>query len=386
MTAVEGVLVRASRHLRVGVVGTGMIAAVHMRAARRAGARVIGVVASSAARSRQAAEEWGVAEGFDTVDSLLEAGPDVIHICTPNHLHAPMASAALRAGVHVVCEKPLGVTPQDADELATLARSTGLVATVPFVYRFHPMVREIRERRLRGDLGDVLTIHGSYLQDWMLSPTAANWRVSTNEGGASRAFADIGSHWVDLVEWVTGTRFSEVSAATSIAYSERPSGSSHAFATGHVAPAPMMRVQTEDVAAAILRSSEGTIATTTVSQVSAGRKNRLWFEVDGSGGSAVFDQEEPERAWFGNADGAQIVVRDPNRNLGSAARLGTLPAGHAQGYADCFDAFVADTYHAVKADAPEGLPSFDDGARATRIVDAVVQSAASRRWERISDA
>jgi predicted dehydrogenase len=386
MTAAEGMLVRAPRHLRVGIVGTGMIAAVHMRAARRAGARVIGVVASSAARSQQAAEEWGVPEGFDSVDSLLAAGPDIIHICTPNHLHAPMASAVLTAGVHVVCEKPLGVTPQHADDLAALARSTGLVATVPFVYRFHPMVREIRERRLRGDLGDLLTIHGSYLQDWMLSPSAANWRVSADEGGASRAFGDIGSHWVDLVEWVTGTRFAEVSAATSIAYPERPSGSSHAFSTGYAAPGSMARVETEDIASAILRSSDGTIATTTVSQVSAGRKNRLWFEVDGSGGSAVFDQEEPERAWFGNADGAQIVVRDPSRNLSSAARLGTLPAGHPQGYADCFDAFVADTYHAVQAEAPEGLPSFEDGARATRVVDAVVRSAASRRWERISDA
>jgi predicted dehydrogenase len=232
---------------------------------------------------------------------------------------------------------------------------------------------------MAGELGDLNLIHGSYLQDWMLSPSAASWRVDPVLGGQSRAFADIGSHWCDLVEWVTGQRFVEVSAATSIAYARRPTGSADAF-SGAAAGSELAAVSTEDIAVAQFRTDGDILASTTISQVAGGRKNRLWFELDGSKSSAVFDQENPESAWFGTEADATVVVRDLGSNRPEAARLSALPAGHAQGYAYCFEAFVADTYAAVRGEERDGLPTFLDGARSANIVEAVLASATNRSW------
>jgi predicted dehydrogenase len=323
-----------------------------------------------------------VETAFESLDGVIAARPDVVHICTPNATHRDYSLALLGAGINVVCEKPLGLTAAEAAEMQAAADASGLVATVPFVYRFHPMVREIRERRLAGELGEVALIHGSYLQDWMLSQAVGSWRVDPAVGGASRAFADIGSHWCDLVEWVTGERFAAVSAATSILYAERPTGSAVAFSgvgSGGMAP-----VTTEDAAVAQLRTTRGVLTSVTVSQVSAGRKNRLWFEIDGTRQSAVFDQENPESAWFGSETQAVTVVRDGSSNSPDAARLSSLPAGHPQGYAQCFEAFVADTYAAVRGEVRDGLPTFADAARTARIVEAVVSSAATSSWKDIA--
>lgn len=370
-----------STPLRVVIAGAGMIAEVHRRSAILSGATVIGVLGSSPARSREVAEGWGVEFGFDDLDAVIAAKPDVVHVCTPNRFHREYSLALLAAGINVICEKPLGLTVEEAVEMDDAAAASGLVATVPFVYRFHPMVREIRARRIAGELGELAVVHGSYQQDWMLPPEVGSWRVDPAEGGASRAFADIGSHWCDLVEWVSGERFAEVSASTSILYDKRPGGSAAAFSgrgSGDLVP-----VVTEDVAVAQFRTESGVLANTTISQVSAGRKNRLWFELDGTSGSAVFDQENPELAWFGTLEQAVTVVRDPGANHPDAARLSSLPAGHPQGYAQCFEAFVADTYAAVRGESREGLPTFADGARSARIVDAVLASSASRTWKDI---
>jgi predicted dehydrogenase len=367
--------------LRVAIAGTGMIAEVHRRAAILSGATVIGVLGSSPERSRQAAERWGVEIAFDDLDAVLAAKPDVVHICTPNRFHREYSLTVLAAGINVVCEKPLGLTVEEATEMDDAAAASGLVATVPFVYRFHPLVREIRARRIAGDLGDLAVIHGSYQQDWMLPADVGSWRIDPAEGGPSRAFADIGSHWCDLVEWVSGEKFAEVSASTSILFAERPTGSAAAFSgggSGALAP-----VVTEDVAIAQFRTGSGVPVNTTISQVSAGRKNRLWFELDGTSGSAVFDQENPESAWFGSLEQSATVVRDPGTNHPDAARLSSLPAGHAQGYAQCFEAFVADSYAAVRGEMRDGLPTFADGARSARIVHAVLASAADRSWKDI---
>jgi predicted dehydrogenase len=368
-----------NERLRVVIAGTGMIAEVHRRAAILAGAEIIGVLGSTPARSEQVAAQWGVPGAFASLDAVIEAHPDVVHVCTPNQFHYEYSMALLEAGINVVCEKPLGLGLEEAQAMDDAAISAGVVATVPFAYRFHPMVREIRARRIAGELGELNLIHGSYLQDWMLSPTAASWRVDPTAGGRSRAFADIGSHWCDLVEWVTGQRFVEVSAATSIAYEQRPTGSAAAF-SGTSGGGEMAVVTTEDIAVAQFRTDAGILASTTISQVAGGRKNRLWFELDGSKGSAVFDQENPESAWFGTAGGATVVVRDPGSNSAEAARLSSLPAGHAQGYAYCFEAFVADSYAAVRGEVRDGLPTFADGARSASIVEAVLSSAERRTW------
>ncbi|WP_416958959.1 Gfo/Idh/MocA family protein [Streptomyces sp. Agncl-13] len=371
--------------LRAVVVGTGMIGAVHATAIRAAGGELAGMVASTPRRSARVAEEWGVSGRYpDFAAVLADDSVRVVHVCTPNALHVPQAEAALRAGKHVVCEKPLATSVADAERLTALAERTGLVLAVPFVYRYHPLVREIRERRLRGEFGAWQLVHGSYLQDWMLSQDVSSWRVDPGEGGPSRAFADIGSHWCDLVEWVAGVRFGEVSARLGTTIRSRPAGTGSSFSAA--VDGPRVAVRTEDVATVLLRTSDGVLGTLTVSQVSAGRKNRLWFELDGARASAVFDQEQPETAWLGGQDGARVIVRDPQHGSAEQRRLSRLPAGHAQGYADCFTSFVADAHTTIRSGiAPDGLPTGADGLRSARIVEAVLRSADTLAWTDVPD-
>ncbi|MER5390497.1 Gfo/Idh/MocA family oxidoreductase [Saccharopolyspora sp. NPDC002686] len=367
----------------VAILGAGMIGEVHRRAAVLAGADVVGVLASSAQRSSEVAASWGVPAYRELADVLADDRVDVVHVCTPNATHAPFAEAALQAGKHVICEKPLGISLAEAERMAAAARSSGLVAAVPFVYRYHPVVREIQARRMAGEFGAWNLVHGSYLQDWMLSPDASSWRVDPELGGASRAFADIGSHWCDLVEWVSGETFSDLLAELSIAIPTRPASAGRTFAGPAAASGDRVEVRTEDSAALLLRTASGVLGSATISQVAAGRKNRLWFELDGALGSAVFDQEEPERIWLGGTDGNRILVRDPEHGSPEQRRLSTLPAGHAQGYAQCFEAFVADTYAAIDGASPEGLPTFEDGLRSARLVDAVLRSARNNSWTKV---
>jgi len=370
--------------LGIAIVGAGMIGTVHRRAALLAGADVRGVAASTAQRARETAQAWNVPRAYrDIEDVIADPQVQVVHICTPNHLHRAMAQAALDAGKHVICEKPLATTLDDAKALAALAASTGLVATVPFVYRFHPVVREARARIAQGDLGPLHLIHGSYLQDWLLDPASNNWRVDPALGGTSRVFADIGSHWCDLVEWVSGERFAEVNAAFATVIAERSAVTGQSFST-LAASGATQAVASEDVAAAMFRTGAGTLASLTVSQVSAGRRNRLWFEIDGANASVAFNQEDAERLWIGLPDQREeIFVRGPGAGSAEQRRLSVLPAGHAQGYGQCFEAFVADTYRAIDGERPQGLPTFEDGLRSARIVDRVIASARSHAWTTI---
>lgn len=370
--------------LGIAIVGTGMIGAVHRRAALLAGAEIRGVAASSPQRARDVAQAWGVPRAYrDIEDVVADPQVQVVHVCTPNHLHRPMAQAALEAGKHVICEKPLATTLEDAQALAALAASNALVATVPFVYRYHPVIREARARIAQGDLGPLHLIHGSYLQDWLLDPASNNWRVDPALGGASRVFADIGSHWCDLVEWVSGERFAEVSAAFDTVIAERSTDTGQSFTTA-VAGGAMQAVASEDVAAAMFRTGAGTLASLTVSQVSAGRHNRLWFEIDGAKASVAFNQEDAERLWIGLPDQREeVFVRGPGGGSAEQRRLSVLPAGHAQGYGQCFEAFVADTYRAIEGEQPQGLPTFEDGVRSALIVDRVIASARTRAWTTI---
>jgi predicted dehydrogenase len=372
------------RKLGIAIVGTGMIGAVHRRAALLAGAEVRGVAASSSQRAREIAQAWDVARAYGDIGEVI-ADPQVqvVHVCTPNHLHRTMAQAALEAGKHVICEKPLATTVDDARALAALAASTGLVATVPFVYRYHPVVREARARIAQGELGPLRLIHGSYLQDWLLDPASNNWRVDPALGGASRVFADIGSHWCDLVEWVGGERFVDVTATFATVIAERGAITGQSFTTP-AAGGAMQAVSSEDVATAMFRTAAGTLASLTVSQVSAGRRNRLWFEIDGARASVAFNQEDPERLWIGLPDQREeVFVRGPGAGSAEQRRLAVLPAGHAQGYGNCFEAFVADTYRAIEGERPEGLPTIEDGLRSALIVDRVVTSARTHAWTSI---
>jgi predicted dehydrogenase len=372
----------SSDQLRVGIAGTGFIGNVHARSARLAGARIVAVAASSQESAEAAAASLRADRASASAEELVQDPElDVVHICTPNHLHQPLAEAALAAGKHVVCEKPLAMDAGAAESLVAAAASAGRQAAVPFVYRFYPTVREARERVRTGETGRVHLVHGTYLQDWLLRPEDGNWRVDESLGGSSRAFADIGSHWCDLAEFVTGQRFTRLSARTLTTVPERlTGGDGHAFAGGD-GTGELRQVSTEDAAVVQFETDAGALGSVVISQVSAGRKNRLWFEIDGSEEALAFDQEQPEELWAGRRPSETIVRRDPESLSPAAARYATLPGGHPQGYADCFDAFVADFYEAVvSGDAPDGLPSFADGLRANRITDAVLASAASGEW------
>lgn len=368
--------------LQAAIAGTGFIGKVHARSARLAGAELAGVAASSPKSAAAAAAELGAARAYDSAEELAQdADVDVVHVCTPNHLHLPLAEAALAAGKHVICEKPLAVDAEGARRLAELAAGSGRQACVPFVYRYYPTVREARERILSGQTGALHLLHGSYLQDWLLRPDDTNWRVDDELGGASRAFADIGSHWCDLAEFISGHRIVRLSARLVTAIPERSGEPGrHAFEAGD-GDGAVRRVSTEDAALVQFETDAGAFGSAVISQVSAGRKNRLWIELDGSEEALAFDQEHPEELWRGRRDSLTIVRRDPASLSPPAARLAPLPAGHPQGYADCFDAFVADVYDAVRGGAlPEGTPTFADGLRAAVITEAVLASARDGRW------
>ncbi|WP_306209235.1 Gfo/Idh/MocA family protein [Actinoplanes sp. RD1] len=363
--------------LRVAILGTGMIGEVHRRAALLAGAQIVGAMAGSEDSTARAASRWRT-EPLRSIDDLARLAPDVVHVCTPNSVHAEHVEAAVAAGAHVVCEKPLAVGAEQAQSLTDLVARHDRVATVPFVYRFHPLVREIRARVAAGEFGPWQLLHGSYLQDWLVSPLATSWRVDAAAGGPSRAFADIGSHWCDLMEFVTGERIASLTATTATTVARRPAGSAATF--GGTSGGELRTVDTEDAAVVTFRTASGVLGSVNVSQVSPGRKNRLWFEFDGQNRSAVFDQENPETVWLGSETSAEILQRDPGQGSADQRRLSHLPAGHGQGYASCFESFVADTYQAVRGDVPDGLPTFADGLRSARIIDAVLSSASTGAW------
>jgi predicted dehydrogenase len=372
----------ATAGLRAGVIGAGFIGAVHARSARLAGARLAGVATSSPERSRDAADRLGAERAFATPQELATAeGVDVVHICTPNHLHAELAALALEHGKHVVCEKPLAVGAGEAEALLAAAAAADRVATVPFVYRFHPVVREARARVQNGSLGPVRLIHGGYLQDWLADAGDDNWRVDAVLGGPSRAFADIGSHWCDLVEFITGDRIAALCAQTARVHAERAErGSARAFEAAGGGDAARRAVTTEDAVTALFRTEGGAHGTLVVSQVSPGRKNHLHVEIACADGSVRFEQERAETLWLGRRTGTETIWRDAAALSEDAARLAVVPAGHPQGYLDCFDLFVADTYAAIAGAAPAGLPTFADGARSAHLIDAVLASADAGAW------
>ena len=299
---------------------------------------------------------------------------DVVHICTPNYLHAPLVRLALEAGKHVVCEKPLAASRADAEGLVAIARAAGVVAAVPFIYRYYPTVREARSRVADGSSGPIRLIHGSYLQDWLSTAQDHNWRVDPAMGGASRTFADIGVHWCDLVEFVTGHRITALAARLLTAVPERMTGEGLDGSPG------VRRVGTEDAATLIFETDRGAVGSLVASQVTPGRKNRLWFSLDGATTSMAFNQELPESLWVGSREATTLITRGSAGMSQSAQRFSVLPAGHPQGYQDCFNSFVSDVYAAVAGETPAGLPQFEDGLRATVLTEAVLASSASRSW------
>ena len=356
--------------LRAGIIGTGFMGAVHAHAVRAAGSTVSAVAGSSQASAEAAAGKIGARTAAESPEALIARDDvDVVHICTPNATHADLARKAIAAGKAVVCEKPLATSVQDAQELTDLADRAGVVTAVPFVYRFYPAVREARDRILSGEAGRLWLLHGSYLQDWLAGAEATNWRVDSKLGGASRAFGDIGVHWCDLMEFTTGHRISRIMARTSRAYDQRETHGQ------------LSSVATEDGATLLFETDKGATGSLVVSQVSPGRKNRLWFSFDGTEASFSFNQERPDTLHIGRTDSSSDIPVGPQTlSTPGGRRYAMLPPGHPQGYQDSFSAFVADVYAAVQGQEPEGLPTFRDGLRAARLTDALVTSAAQQMW------
>jgi predicted dehydrogenase len=373
--------------LKAGVVGTGFIGVVHVDALRRLGVEVKGVVGSTPERA--AAKR--IAPVYDSYEALLaDESVEVVHLTTPNHLHFAQAKEALAAGKHVVCEKPLATTSAESEELLALAEASSLVHCTNFNIRFYPMNQEARERVRAGELGEIWSIHGGYLQDWLATPTDWNWRLETDKAGELRAVGDIGSHWMDLTQWITGQRIVEVFAdlATAIPVRQRPKGEVETFATAADVEREDAPTATEDIAHVLLRYENGALGSCVVSQVATGRKNAPHYEVDGSAGSLAWHGERHEELWLGRRDGPnEILLRNPALMHEGASRWTHLPVAHPEGFAATF----RELYRAVYADVARGGPSsapdyptFRDGHVENVLADAVALSNREHRWVEVS--
>jgi predicted dehydrogenase len=378
---------RDIQELRAGVVGTGFIGAVHVESLRRLGVDVVGVVGSSPER----AQAKGLAPVISSYEELLgDERVDVVHLTTPNHLHYPQVKQALEAGKHIVCEKPLAMTSEQSAELVALAQPKGLVHCTNFNIRFYPQVQQARALVADRAVGAVWNVHGGYLQDWLLLPTDWNWRLEPDKGGALRAVADIGSHWLDLVQFVIGRRVSSLLAdlATTIPVRQRPAREIETFAAADDVEREDAEMATEDLAHILLRFEDGTRGSLVVSQVSAGRRNSLRFEVDGSDGALAWDSERHEELWLGHRGRpSELLLRDPTLMAPEAASRTHLPAGHAEGFAETFKELYRTVYAAVGAGGPPAepdYPTFADGHWENVLGDAVALSNRERRWVEVT--
>jgi predicted dehydrogenase len=377
--------VKALTDLGAAVVGTGFIGVVHVEALRRLGVQVHGVVGSSHERATARSREMRLPPAYESFDAML-ADPrvDVVHVTSPNHLHREHARAALAAGKHVVCEKPLAMTPAESADLLDAAERSGLVHAVNFNLRFYPINQHVHGMVAAGELGDVRLVSGHYLQDWLLLDTDWNWRLEPALGGELRAVADIGSHWMDLTSFLTGRRITSVMAdlTTFIKTRQQPKGPVETFAAAGGAATVARDIKTEDVATILLRYEGGVRGALTVSQVSAGRKNSLVYEVDGAASSAAWNSESPDELWIGHRGRPnELLLRDPAILNEPGRRAAYLPGGHAEGFADTFKALYAAVYAAVAEGKPgRGYPTFADGHDEMLVCDAVLRSSREQKW------
>ncbi len=374
----------------VAVVGAGFMGGVHVEALRRAGCEVVGVLGVSEAETLRFTAATGTAKGYGSLAELLaDRAVQSVHITTPNRLHFEMAKAALEAGKHVVCEKPLAMTSRQTAELLALARTRARqAAAVNYNMRFYPLAIEARERVRGGQLGAIHHVTGSYLQDWLLLATDYNWRVLAEEGGELRAVADIGTHWLDLVHAITGLEVEAVCADLQTVHPvrRRPKGEVETFSGKLVEEAALepVEISTEDYGGILLRFRGGARGALVVSQVSAGRKNCLRYELAGERGALSWNSEDPERLWIGRRGGPnEILMRDPSLVSEAARAAIAVPGGHAEGYADTFKQHFRAFYgYVAKGDfaAPPPFATFEDGHREVVLCEAVLESQRTGGW------
>ncbi len=381
--------------LGAAIVGTGFMGPAHTEALRRIGVRVVGILGSSPEKSRRAAQNLGIPKAYSSyAEMLADREVHVVHIATPNRLHLAQARDALKAGKHVLCEKPLAMNSAESAELIELSGRVGLAAGVNYNIRFYPLCIEARDMVQRGDVGQVYSIFGSYVQDWLLYPTDYNWRVLAEEGGALRAVADIGTHWLDLVQSISGLDVVAVCANLRVVHPvrQRPKGEVETFAgkVEKVVPTEAVSISTEDCGSVMLRFAGGAIGCLWVSQVTAGRKNCLRFEIAGSKCALSWCSEQPNEMWVGRRERAnEHLMRDPGLVSEAARRYISYPGGHNEGYPDsfkqCFRAFY-DYIASGDFSAPPTFPTFADGHREILLCEAILASQRERRWVELAKA
>lgn len=377
---------------KVAVIGLGFMGRTHIQSLRRLGVEVYGVAGITPDEAKKAAEELGIPRWYNNFEEAV-ADPEVkaVHLCTPNNMHFSQAKKALESGKHVLCEKPLAMTSKESEELAELAKKKGLFTAVNYNLRFYPVCQEARARIKDGDLGTPYLVHGAYLQDWLFLKTDWNWRLEPEQGGDLRAVADIGTHWMDMITYLTGMKVTEVFAEFSIAHKTRlkPSGEVETYA-GKIdqnLSTNEVPIKTEDAAVIIFRFDNGALGTVTLSQVTAGRKNFFWFEISGSITAMHWEQENPNEMWIGHRDRPnEILPKDPSLFHPEVRALTGFPGGHAEGYPDTFLQVFRQFYKAIETGKmPETgqFATFEDGHHEMILCDAIKKSAAEKRWVKV---
>jgi predicted dehydrogenase len=377
---------------KVAVIGLGFMGRTHIQALRRLGVEVHGVAGIDEDEARKAAAELSIPRWYRSFEEAI-ADPEVkaIHLCTPNNLHFPQAKLALEAGKHVLCEKPLAMTSAESLILSELASKKGLITAVNYNLRFYPICQEAQARISAGDLGSPYLIHGAYLQDWLFLKTDWNWRLEPDQGGTLRVVADIGTHWMDMVTYLTGLKITEVFADFSTVHPTRlqPEGNIETYA-GKIEKnisTKEVPIHTEDVAVILFRFDNGALGNVSLSQVSAGRKNFLWFEISGSKSAFHWEQENPNELWIGYRDQPnQVLAKDPSLFHPEARALTGFPGGHAEGYPDTFVQVFRQFYGAiVSGKMPETgqFATFEDGHHEMLLCEAIQKSALEKHWVKV---
>jgi len=381
------------RTIKAAVIGTGFIGPAHMEALKRVGGiEIVALASLEKAKAQSLAAKYDISATYtDWRDVVRHPGVEVVHNCTPNNLHFEINKACIQAGKHIVSEKPLTIRSTDSAKLLKLAENAGVVHAINFNYRFYPLMQHARAMVQKGELGDPYLVHGHYLQDWLYYRTDYNWRLESKISGASRAVADIGSHWCDLVQFITGLKISSVFAELATIHKTRnkPTAAVETF-KGKEKKAggayKQVRIDTEDAGVVTLRFENGALGVVTVSQVSAGRKNREWFEIDGSRKAIAWDQEEPNQLWVGHREKPnEVVIKDPSLLDEGARKYAHYPGGHPEGYPDGAMNLFMNVYDFIRSgkdprkDAPD-FPTFADGHWENKVVDAVLKSHKTKRW------
>lgn len=377
------------KKVKVGIVGTGFIGPVHIEALRRLNnVEVIALSEVNQEIAEKKARELGIEKAYGDYKALLsDTEVDSIHICVPNHFHYLIAKEAILAGKHVVCEKPLAMNTDEGRELVDLANKSKLICAVNLNCRTYPLIQQVKEMIKRGDLGTIFAVNGSYQQDWLFKETDYNWRLQKEFSGESRAIADIGTHWFDVIEEVTGIKVSKVCAdfATFYKTRKRPLKPVETYSGKVLEPRDYedISIDTEDYATVLFHMDNNARGSFTANQVAAGRKNRLYFEIYGSKCSVAFDSESPNQLWIGNRDrNNEIMIKDPSLMYSQAVTCNAYPGGHTEGFADTTKFTMMRIYHDIVNGKPpeDNYADFEDGLRELEIVDAIICSAKEERW------